>query len=32
MLAYIGIEYEDKIYKVGDAPDFDKSGWLSDKN
>jgi len=32
MLEYSGIEYEDKKYSCGPAPDFDRSSWFSVKN
>jgi glutathione S-transferase len=31
LLAYAGVEYEDKRYNVGPAPDYDRSEWLNDK-
>ena len=31
MLEYCGVEYEDKRYFCGDAPDFDRSAWLNEK-
>ncbi|VDM31431.1 unnamed protein product [Hydatigera taeniaeformis] len=31
LLKYLGVEYNDKQYKVGPAPGFDRSEWLSDK-
>lgn len=31
MFAYCGVDFEDKMYEVGDAPDFDRSSWLNVK-
>ena len=31
MFYYLKIDFEDKIYECGDAPDFDKSCWLDVK-
>ncbi|XP_069489081.1 glutathione S-transferase Mu 4-like isoform X1 [Ambystoma mexicanum] len=31
LLEYTGTEYEDKMYTCGPAPDYDKSGWLKEK-
>ncbi|KAG0727253.1 Glutathione S-transferase Mu 2 [Chionoecetes opilio] len=31
LLAYKGVEYEDKQYEVGDPPDYDKTCWFSVK-
>ena len=31
MFAYCGVAFEDKMYEVGPAPDFDKSSWTSVK-
>ena len=31
MFAYLNIEYEDKMYDVGAAPDYDRSSWTSVK-
>jgi len=31
LLAYTGEEHEERLYHVGPAPDFDKSGWLNEK-
>ena len=31
MFHYLDIDFEDKIYVVGDAPDFDKTCWLEEK-
>ena len=31
MLEYLGVEYEDKRYPVGPAPDYDKTEWWHDK-
>lgn len=32
MFYYCNVDFEDKLYEVGDAPDFDKSSWLNEKN
>lgn len=31
MFAYLSVEFEDKMYEVGDAPDYDRSSWLDVK-
>jgi len=31
LLEYAGMEWEDKLYVTGPAPDFDKSGWFGEK-
>ncbi|KAM7538882.1 hypothetical protein Aperf_G00000056583 [Anoplocephala perfoliata] len=31
LLHYLGVEFEEKIYKSGPAQDFDRSMWLSEK-
>lgn len=31
LLVYKGVEFEDKQYKFGSAPDFDRSDWLKEK-
>ncbi|KAM7538972.1 hypothetical protein Aperf_G00000053472 [Anoplocephala perfoliata] len=31
LLLYLGAEYEEKLYKTGPAPDFDRTMWLSEK-
>ncbi|VDK42996.1 unnamed protein product [Taenia asiatica] len=31
LLKYLGVEYHDKRYHVGPAPNFDRSEWLSEK-
>ena len=31
LLEYTGSDYEEKIYSMGDAPDYDRSQWLSEK-
>ena len=31
MFAYCSVNFEDKMYECGDAPDFDKSSWLDNK-
>lgn len=31
LLAYAGVEYEDKRYNIGPAPEYDRSEWLADK-
>ena len=31
LLAYAGVEYEDKRYTIGPAPEYDRSEWLNDK-
>ena len=31
LLAYTDIDYEERVYEMGDGPDFDKSDWLKDK-
>ncbi|XP_044540017.1 glutathione S-transferase Mu 4-like [Gracilinanus agilis] len=31
LLEYTGAEYEEKVYRFGDAPDFDRSQWLDVK-
>ncbi|KAM3934488.1 glutathione S-transferase Mu 4-like [Leptodactylus fuscus] len=31
LLEYTGIPYEEKIYVTGEAPDYDKSQWLAEK-
>ena len=28
---YLDVDFEDKCYQVGAAPDFDKTTWLNDK-
>ncbi|KAG8517703.1 Glutathione S-transferase Mu 1 [Galemys pyrenaicus] len=31
LLEYTGAHYEEKLYTMGDAPDYDRSQWLSEK-
>uniref|UniRef100_A0A8C6VJV5 glutathione transferase n=1 Tax=Naja naja TaxID=35670 RepID=A0A8C6VJV5_NAJNA len=31
LLEYTGTSYEDKLYSCGEAPDYDKSKWMSEK-
>jgi glutathione S-transferase len=31
LLWHLNIDFENKMYDVGPAPDYDKSGWLADK-
>jgi glutathione S-transferase len=31
LLAHAGVEYEDKRYNFGPAPDYDGTEWLNDK-
>lgn len=31
LLAYREVEYTDKLYNIGPAPDFDRSEWLNEK-
>ena len=31
-LEYLGVQYSEKQYEQGDAPDFDRSQWLSEKD
>jgi glutathione S-transferase len=31
LLAYTETDYAEKVYEMGDAPDFEKSDWLKDK-
>ena len=31
MLHYCNVEFEDKQYFIGPAPDFDRSNWLNEK-
>jgi len=31
MFHYLNVDFEDKMYECGDAPDFDKSCWLNEK-
>ncbi|XP_077533489.1 glutathione S-transferase-like [Haemaphysalis longicornis] len=31
LLVYKGVKFEDKLYKFGPAPDFDRSDWLKEK-
>ncbi|KAJ6659468.1 hypothetical protein lerEdw1_018702 [Lerista edwardsae] len=31
LLEYTGTPYEDKLYSCGEAPDYDKSQWISEK-
>ncbi|KAM9321638.1 glutathione S-transferase Mu 4 [Gastrophryne carolinensis] len=31
LLEYTGTEYEDKMYVTGEAPDYDRSQWLNEK-
>ena len=31
MFYYLQVDFEDKVYQVGDAPDFDKSCWYDVK-
>ena len=31
MFHYLNVDFEDKLYEAGDAPDFDKSCWLDVK-
>ena len=31
MFYYLNVDFENKMYEVGDAPDFDKSSWLNEK-
>jgi hypothetical protein len=30
LLAYAGVEYEDKRYNIGPAPDYERNEWLND--
>ena len=32
MFYYLNIDFEDRIYQVGPAPDFDKTCWLEQKH
>ena len=32
MFAYLNVDFENKMYTTGDAPDFDKSEWENEKN
>lgn len=32
LLTHVKAEFEDKLYSVGPAPEFDKSAWLSEKD
>lgn len=32
LLYYKGIEFEDKLYTIGPAPEYDGSGWLTDRS
>lgn len=29
---YLGVEFEDRMYAAGPAPDFDRSEWLNEKH
>lgn len=31
LLVYKGVQFEDRQYKFGTAPDFDRSDWLKEK-
>lgn len=31
LLYYVGVEYEDRRYNFGPAPDFSRAEWLEDK-
>lgn len=31
MLGYLEIDFEDKMYEIGDAPEFNRDAWLSEK-
>ncbi|KAG8511546.1 Glutathione S-transferase Mu 2, partial [Galemys pyrenaicus] len=31
LLEYTDAQYEDKMYSIGDAPDYDRTQWLSEK-
>lgn len=31
LLIYKGVEFEDKVYKLGPAPDFNFTDWLKEK-
>ena len=31
MFYYLGVDFEDKVYPVGDAPEYDRSSWLNEK-
>ncbi|CAJ0956965.1 unnamed protein product [Ranitomeya imitator] len=31
LLEYTATPYEEKVYVIGDAPDYDKSQWLDEK-
>ncbi len=31
LLAHAGVEYEDKRYNIGPAPDYERDEWLNDK-
>jgi len=31
LLTYLGLDYEDKRYKIGRAPTYDRAQWISDK-
>jgi len=31
MFYYLNVDFEDKLYEVGEGPDFDKSSWLDEK-
>ena len=31
LLHFLKVDFEDRTYQVGDAPDFDKTAWLQDK-
>ncbi|KAM7538886.1 hypothetical protein Aperf_G00000052771 [Anoplocephala perfoliata] len=31
LLRYLGVEFSEKLYSLGPAPDFDRSMWLSEK-
>lgn len=31
LLHYLGVEFEDRMYAAGPAPDFDRSEWLNEK-
>ncbi len=32
LLHYKGVEFEDKLYTIGPAPEYDGSGWLNDRS
>jgi len=31
LFAYLGVEFREKLYATGPAPDYDKSEWLDEK-